>query len=243
MKTSVRHPLLIALALAGLLLFSTSETQCSCSPSEQCQLIRAVCKLDVCVKTDPQGWAQCESAPTSCGPDLCQTRLECESDFMTRCTARMAPGASGYARYQECARLDCSARPAPPPLPDAAAAPDAGVMCAGVMCGGACCTGYPCFAGERCTCLPSPGACQPTGGGEDAPPITPSCCSDAPLCASQGKLCCFVAATGGAPAQTRCLSACSSEARHCTFAPYLQGDATTSCLPPPYDTQGVLCPF
>ncbi len=239
MKTQTRSLLFASVAALGLVYAMTSETQCTCAPAQQCELIRALCKLDVCVKTDSAGWARCESAPASCGVDTCQTRAECESDFMIRCTARMVPGASGYERYQQCATLDCSTRPMPPAPP----APDAAPVCAGVMCGGACCTAYPCFAGKRCACVASASACLPPDAGDGAPAITPSCCSDAPLCAAQGKLCCFVPATASAAAQTRCLSACSSEARHCTFAPYLQWDNATSCLPPPYDSQGVLCPF
>ena len=233
-------------ALAVALFLAAGEPGCSCAPSQQCQLIRALCKIDLCIKTDRGGWARCQDTPEGCDVDSCFSRADCMADFMARCAARMAPGTAGHAAYSRCTNLDCSTPAGPPPAaaPDAQIAPppDAASTCAGVMCDGACCTAYPCFSGKRCTCLPSVAACFAPDAGAPGPAITPACCSDSPLCSSQGKLCCFIPATEAAPAQTRCLSSCP-ESRHCTFAPYLQPDGTRSCLPPPYDSAGVLCPF
>ena len=244
-----------ALATA-MLLGAVTQPGCTCAPAQHCQLVRALCRIDLCVRTDKAGWAACQGAPESCTIEPhCVTHAECLEDFMSRCSARMAPGAAEYTAYVACSQLDCSPRtPAPPadavvppdPEPPADAAlrpPDAGAFCAGVSCGGSCCTAYACFTGKGCTCVSGVAACHPPDTGEPNPAITPSCCSDAPLCSAQNKLCCFVPAPSGLPAQTRCLTRCSSEARHCTFAPYLQSDGARSCLPPPHDTAGLVCPF
>ena len=238
-------PLLTVLVCAVLSL-GALDPGCACAPSQQCELVRALCRIDVCIKVDPAGWRRCDDLSEDCNVESsCLTRSECQRQFMDSCAARMTPGSVGYEAYTRCRSLDCSTPSPPPPVtPDAApSTPDAGAVCAGVPCEGACCTGYPCFSGKRCTCLPSVAECFTPDGGEGAPAITPSCCSDAPLCSSQGKRCCFLPESAGAPAQVRCLTQCSSERRHCTFAPYLQSDQASSCLPPPYDTAGLLCPF
>ncbi len=243
MKPFVPHLAVVSI-LGVSALVATQAESCSCTATQQCQLLRALCKIDVCIKTDPQGWQECQGLSEDCGVDRCLARSECTDAFLARCTARMTPGQVGYEAYTACGNLDCTNRPPAMPGPDAAApAPDAAPVCAGTLCDGRCCTGYPCFAGKRCTCLSSVAECAAPDAGTDLPPITSSCCSDAPLCSSQGKLCCFVAPSATAPAQTRCLSSCSSESRHCTFAPYLQSDGTRSCLPPPYDRAMVQCPF
>ena len=244
--------------LTALVLLAVLHPGCTCAPTQECQLYRALCKIDVCIRTDGEGWYACQQLPTSCDPieGPCTTRGECVEGFMSRCTERMAPGAGSYPAYRQCAELDCSTRPAPPPPPppprDAAALPDAAPAsdaaptgpgptgCAGVMCGGSCCTAYPCFAGQGCTCAPSVTACAAPDGA--APPLSPACCSTAPLCSAQNRECCFVPATVDTPAQTRCMTKCP-EHRRCTFAPYLQADGMSSCLPPPYDSAGILCPF
>ncbi len=230
-----------ALVLAAVA--AATNRGCSCQPSEQCQLVRALCKLDLCRKTDTAGWAYCNSQPDTCDPieGACTTRSECLTVFMDRCSERMVPGAFGYDDYARCATLDCSAGPAAPPppppsVPDASVSPDAETVvpdagappfCAGVLCDGACCTAYPCFANGRCTCVASVSACKAPGGG-DAPPFSPTCCSDAPLCSAQNKVCCFIPASGGLPAQTRCLADCAGE-QHCVSAPFRNEDGS-SCL-------------
>lgn len=258
MRLPLRFPPVAA--LAALVILAMLHPGCICAPSQECQLVRALCKIDVCIKTDAEGWYACQRLPDQCDPieGACTTRGECVEGFMSRCTERMVPGASSYMAYRQCAELDCSTpRPPASPPPDAVATPDARPPtvpdaappgssgpppCAGVMCNGACCTAYPCFSGKGCTCAPSVSACMTPDAGASTPPLTPACCSDAPLCSAQNKQCCFVPATADTPAQTRCLTKCP-ESRHCTFAPYLQLDGTTSCLPAPYDTAGVLCPF
>jgi hypothetical protein len=179
--------------------------------------------------------------------------------FFARCRERMVPGAEGYEAYRRCALLECGravpdaapwAVDAPLP-PDAPATPpdamppvaDAAPTCAGVWCDGACCTAYPCFQGKRCRCAASPTECSSPGGADESPAFSPTCCSSSPLCSAQGRRCCFVAALAGGPARTQCLTTCSSELRQCTFAPYLQSDGASSCLPPPFDRSGVPCPF
>ncbi len=242
-------------ALVLIAAAAAANPGCSCQASEQCQLIRALCKLDLCRKTDTAGWAYCDSLPDACDPiERCTPRSECLTAFMDRCTGRMVPGALGYSDYAECAVLDCSGAPAPPPPaspvsdatlpPDAAHGSDAAPpppMCAGVLCDGACCTAYPCFTKGHCTCVTSVSACKAPGGGGDVPPFSPTCCSDAPLCSAQNKVCCFVPASAGLPAQTRCLASCPDE-RHCVTAPF-QRIAGGSCLPPILDTAGTPCPF
>ncbi len=225
-------------------------------------MVRALCKVDVCIRTDTHGWTYCQSLPDACDPieGACTTRTECTERFMDECAQRMAPGAPRYGEYSLCATLDCTPRMAPPmsPAPDALVVrdtdtqfpdaarplPDAAPACAGVMCAGACCTAHPCFSGKTCRCLPSAGDCTaPDAGDYTPPPISPACCSDAPLCAAQNRVCCFIPASATAPAETRCMTKCISESRHCTYAPYLQSDGTRSCLPPPYDQMGISCPF
>ncbi len=248
----MRHALVL---LIGLSTLAATGKGCSCRPSEECQLIRALCRADICRKTDPAGWSACEAISGGCDSieTSCISHGECLEAFLERCTARMVPGAFAYGDYAHCASLDCLPNPAPPP-PDAASVTDAGTRrdaavpppppptCAGVLCDGSCCTAYPCFSGGHCICVGSVADCMASEPGGDPPPLTPSCCSDAPLCSAQGKLCCFVPPTGSLPAQTRCLSSCA-EARHCVFAPYLQADGMSSCLPAPYDEASASCPF
>jgi hypothetical protein len=90
--------------------------------------------------------------------------------------------------------------------------------------------------------MASVGECATQDAGAEAPALSPACCSDAPLCSAQGKLCCFVPATADLAAQTRCLASCPTQ-RHCTFAPYLQDDGMRSCLPAPYNSGDIRCPF
>lgn len=237
---------LLAVLVSAVVSLGAMNPGCACAPSQQCELVRALCGIDVCIKADPGGWRRCQGLSEDCNVESsCLTRSECTRQLIDTCAARMTPGAAGYEAYARCRSLDCSSSSPPPPAPpDAApASPDAGAACAGVLCNGACCTGYPCFSGKRCRCLPSVADCSVPDAGEGAAPITPSCCSDAPLCSAQGKRCCFLPESSGLPAQVRCLTQCSSERRHCTFAPYLQSDQASSCLPPPYDTAGLLCPF
>ncbi len=259
----MKHPGIFPAAIFVLLSALGSAPGCSCTPSAECQLIRSLCKIDVCIRTDSAGWHACQGLPDQCDfiEGDCTTRAQCIEGFMDQCTQRMASGGPGYVAYSTCATLDCAPRTTPPPPmagPDAAMAggangpypdaarpePDAAPGCAGVMCDGACCTAYPCFSGKTCRCLPSTAACSAPDAGDYTPPaISPSCCSDAPLCAAQNRQCCFISASAGTPAETRCMTKCVSETRHCTYAPYLQADGMRSCLPPPYDQAGVACPF
>lgn len=214
---------MIPLRVAALLL-AVLHPGCICAPGQDCQLVRALCRIDLCVERDPYGWAACHEAPATCDSvePGCVTRADCVETFLARCTASMTPDQPRYSAYLACARIDCSRRsPAPPDAPretpaDAAPPP------------------------PRPDAAPARPDAAPPG---KAPPIAVSCCADSPLCDAQGKVCCFVPESGAEPAQTRCLTTCSSEARHCAYAPYRQPDGARSCLPPPHDTSGVACPY